>query len=120
MNNRSNQFVFIGRKPLIFFFMHYAFTAPKVKPVMMYFCTKTRKISAGNMDTTATAAIVPHSVPVVVTNSDRPVGIVLAYTLDKVAASKYSFHANKKLNKAVTAIPGEAVSYTHLTLPTKA
>ena len=29
------------------------------------------------MDTTATAAIVPHSVPVVVTNSDKPVGIVL-------------------------------------------
>ena len=60
------------------------------------------------METKATAAIVPQLVPVVVTNSDNPVGIVLAYTLVKVEASKYSFHANRKLNKDVTAIPGAA------------
>ena len=60
------------------------------------------------METKATAAIVPQLVPVVVTNSDNPVGIVLAYTLVKVEANKYSFHANRKLNKDVTAIPGAA------------
>ena len=39
---------------------------------------KNKKIKAGIIDTKATAAIVPQFVPVVVTNSESPVGIVLA------------------------------------------
>ena len=60
------------------------------------------------MDTNPTAAIAPQFVPVVVTNSASPVGIVRAYTLVKVAANKYSFHAKIQLNNAVIAIPGAA------------
>ena len=80
-------------------------TAPNVNPATIYLCTKNKKIKAGIIDTNATAAIVPQFVPVVVTNSERPVGIVLAYTLVRVEANKYSFHANKKLRSDVTAIP---------------
>ena len=74
----------------------------------MCLCTKNKNNKAGSIETKATAAIVPQFVPVVVTNSDNPVGIVLAYTLVSVEANKYSFHANKKLNSEVTAIPGAA------------
>ena len=74
----------------------------------MCLCTKNKNNKAGSIETKATAAIVPQFVPVVVTNSDSPVGIVLAYTLVSVEANKYSFHANKKLNREVTAIPGAA------------
>ena len=83
-------------------------TAPNVSPATICFCTANKKSNAGTIDTKATAAMVPQLVPVVVTNSDKPVGIVLAWTLVRVEANKYSFHANKKLRRDVTAMPGAA------------
>ena len=51
----------------------YSFTAPKVRPATMCRCTTEKMISAGISVKIEIAAMVPHSVPVVVTYSDRPV-----------------------------------------------
>ena len=50
--------------------------------------------------------MMPHSVPVVVTYSDRPVVSVRALKLVRVAASKYSFQAKTQVKINVTAKPG--------------
>ena len=71
------------------------------------------------MDTIPTAAMEPQLVPVVVTNSASPVGMVRAYTLVSVAANKYSFHAKIQLNNAVIAIPGAACGIMILNMTVK-
>ena len=56
----------------------YPFTAPKVRPMTMYLCTRARKTSAGRSETTEMAAISPQLVPVTVTYSASPVVTVRA------------------------------------------
>ena len=72
----------------------------------MWRCTSEKMISAGISVNTAIAAMIPHSVPVVVTYSERPVVIVRALKLVSVAASRYSFQAKTQVRISVTARPG--------------
>src|SRR5262245_49099551 len=59
----------------------YSFTAPNVSPATIWCCTSPRNRRAGSSVSVAVAAICPQLVPVTVTNSARPVVIVLACTL---------------------------------------
>src|SRR4029079_4707831 len=90
----------------------YSFTAPKVRPATMLRCTSEKMISAGISVKIEIAAILPHCVPVVVTYSERPVVMVRALKLVRVAASRNSFQAKTQIRISVTARPGLASGQT--------
>ena len=94
MNTRSKAFVSNGEEALAAPARPRHFTAPAVRPAMMWRWRNTTSTAPGNIVTSARGRrSSPQFVPVTPTNSARAVGIVRALTLVSRDANRYPFHA---------------------------